>query len=165
MSEPTRLFECLEMHLEKEPLPDMMAGKENGKWKTYSSKEISETIRQLSTGLLRAGISGETRAEEGMDKVAIVSKNRPEWLMVDGAVQQTGAVLTPIYPTIAVGELEFILTDAQVKVIFVNDEDLFHKVLSIKGRVPSLREIYTFEHVVGARHWKELLVTPTSEEE
>ena len=85
--------------------------------------------------------------------------------MVDAAVQQTGAILTPIYPTIAVNELEFILNDAQVKIIFVNDEDLFHKVLSIKAQVPSLREIYTFEHVAGARHWKELLATPTPEEE
>lgn len=143
----------------------MLAGKENGKWKTYSTREVNDTIHQLSIGLLRSGISGENRTEEGMDKVAIISKNRPEWLMVDAAVGQTGAILTPIYPTIAVGELEFILNDAQVKIIFVNDEDLFHKVLSIKGRVPSLREIYTFEHVENARHWKELLVTPSPEEE
>ncbi|HEV2353421.1 MAG TPA: long-chain fatty acid--CoA ligase, partial [Puia sp.] len=102
---------------------------------------------------------------EGMDKVAMISKNRPEWIMVDAAVQQTGAVLTPIYPTIAVGELEFILNDAQAKIIFVNDEELFHKVLSIKPNVPSLREIYTFEHVQNARHWKELLGTPEAAEE
>ncbi|HWB94844.1 MAG TPA: long-chain fatty acid--CoA ligase, partial [Puia sp.] len=91
-------------------------------------------------------------------------KNRPEWIITDLAVQRTGAILTPIYPTIAVGELEFILNDAQVKVIFVNDEELFHKVLSIKERIPSLREIFTFEHVANARHWKELLVKPTPEE-
>ena len=163
MTEPTRLFDCLAMHIDK-PLPDKLAGKENGKYKTYSSAEVADTIHKLSIGLLRSGISGESRTEEGMDKVAIVSKNRPEWIMVDLAVQQTGAVLTPVYPTITVGELEFILTDAQVKVILVNDEELFHKVLSIRDRVPSLREIYTFEHVAGARHWKELLVTPTAEE-
>jgi len=61
------------------------------------------------------------------------------------------------YPTISVHELEFILNDAQVKIIFVNDEELFHKVLSIRERVPSLKEIYTFEHVAHGRHWKELL--------
>jgi long-chain acyl-CoA synthetase len=165
MTEPTRLFECVAIHLEKEPLPDMMAAKENGVWKTYSTREVNDTIHRLSIGLLRSGISGKDRTVEGMDKVAIVSKNRPEWLMVDAAVQQTGAILTPIYPTIAVNELEFILNDAQVKTIFLNDEDLFHKVSGIKGQVPSLREIYTFEHVVGARHWKELLATPTPEEE
>ena len=59
MTEPTRLFECLAMHLEKEPLTDMLAGKENGKWKTYSTREVNDTVHQLSTGLLRSGISGE----------------------------------------------------------------------------------------------------------
>jgi long-chain acyl-CoA synthetase len=150
--------------MDKDSLPDMLAGKENGKWKTFSSKEVADTIHKLSIGLLRSGISGEDRSEEGMDKVAIVAKNRPEWIMVDLAVQQTGALLTPIYPTISVTELEFILNDAQVKLIFVNDEELFHKVLSIREKVPSLREIFTFEHVIHARHWKELLVLPTEEE-
>ncbi|HLX65990.1 MAG TPA: AMP-binding protein, partial [Puia sp.] len=165
MTEPTRMFECLAMHLEKNPLPDMLAGKENGNYRPWSTQEVNDTIHQLSIGLLRSGISGEDRTVEGMDKVGIISKNRPEWVIVDAAVQQTGAVLTPVYPTLAVGELEFILNDARVKIMFVNDEELFHKVLSIKDRVPSLREIYSFEHVVGARHWKELLVTATPEEE
>ncbi len=152
------------MHLGSAPLPDMLAGKENDKWRTYSTTEVTDIVDKLSTGLLRSGISGEDRTWEGMDKVAIISKNRPEWIMVDLAVQQTGAILTPIYPTISVSELEFILKEAQVKAIFVNDEELYHKVLSVRGRVPSLMEIYTFEYVVQARHWKELLCTPTGEE-
>lgn len=164
MTEPKRLFDVLELNLERELLPDMLAGKEDGKWRTYSTTEIADIIEKLSTGLLRLGISGEDRTIEGIDKVAIVSKNRPEWIMTDLAVQRTGAVLAPIYPTISIGELEFILNDAQAKIIFVNDEDLFHKVLSIKERLPSLREIFTFEHVVNARHWKELLCKPTPEE-
>src|ERR1700761_7426700 len=147
MTEPKRLFDCIEYHLQSSPLPDMLAGKENGKWKTYSTAEVSETVNKLSAGLLLAGISGEDRTPEGMDKVAIIAKNRPEWVMVDLAVQQVGAILTPIYPTISIGELEFILNDAQVRLIFVNDEELFHKVLSIRDKIPSLREIYTFEHV------------------
>src|ERR1700744_2158248 len=165
MAEPKRLFDCLSMHLDKEPLPDMLSGKENGKWKSYSSKEVAEIIHKLSTGLLRSDVSGEDRTVAGMDKVAIVAKNLPEWIMLDLQVQQTGAVLAPIYPTISVGELEFILNDAQVKVIFVNDEELYHKVLSIRNRVPLLRAIYTFEHVVNATYWKDLLVTATPEEE
>ena len=164
MIEPKRLFDCLELNLEKEPLPDMLVGKENGTWKKHSTTEVAATIEQLSAGLLRLGVSGETRTLEGMDKVGVIAKNRPEWIILDLAVQRTGAILTPVYPTISVGELEFILNDAQVKVIFVNDEDLFHKVLSIRDRVPSLREIFTFEHVLNARHWKELLVSPSAEE-
>ena len=84
------------MHQGQKPLPDMLSGKENGTWKSYSTTEVTDIIHKLSTGLLRSGISGEDRTVEGIDKVAIVSKNRPEWIMVDIAVQKTGAVLAPI---------------------------------------------------------------------
>lgn len=160
MTDPKRLFDCIAYNLKKGSYPDMLAAKESGNWKKYSVTEIAETVEKLSLGLLELGISGGDRTLDGMDKVAIVAKNRPEWIMVDLAVQKAGAILTPIYPTISVTELEFILNDASVKVIFVNDEELFHKVLSVKDRVPSLREIFTFEHVARARHWKEIFVNP-----
>jgi long-chain acyl-CoA synthetase len=158
MTEPTRLFDCIRYHLEKTPIPDMLAAKEGGKWRTYSTGEIAETMNKLSVGLLSLGLSGKDRTEEGMDKVAIIARNRPEWIIADLAVQQIGAILIPVYPTINVQELQFVLNDAQVKMIFVDDEELFHKVLSIKDNIPSLRDIYTFEHVVNAKHWKELLL-------
>ena len=81
--------------------------------------------------------------------------------MLDLAVQQIGAILTPLYPTINVNELEFVLNDAQAKVVFVNDQDLYLKVISLKDRLPHLKFIYTFEHVANAAHWKELLQAST----
>lgn len=94
---------------------------------------------------------------EGRDKVGIISKNRPEWVMVDLAVQQIGALLTPIYPTINVNELEFVLNDAKVKVMIVNDEDAFLKVMSIKERVPSLQHIFLLNisptAIIGKNYW------------
>ena len=163
MTEPKRLFDCLEYHLERKPLPDMLAGKEAGQWKKYSTAEIKETVDKLSAGLLSLGIGCGDMTEEGRDKVAILCKNRPEWIMLDLAVQQIGAVLVPIYPTINVNELEFVLSDAQVKMIFVNDEDLFLKALSLKEKVPALKDIYTFEHVANAKHWKEVTALSTPE--
>ena len=50
MTDPKRLFDCLELH-KKDPLPDMLSGKEKGVWKTYSTEEVIRTIQQLSTGL------------------------------------------------------------------------------------------------------------------
>lgn len=163
MTEPRRLFDCLAYHLERTPLDVMLAGKEGGQWKTYSTKETNEIVDKLCAGLLSLGISGNDMTEVGRDKVAILSKNRPEWLLVDLAVQKSGAILTPVYPTINVHELEFIFTDAQVKAVFVNDEELYHKVLSLKDKVPSLQHIFTFEHVAHAQHWKELLSLATPE--
>lgn len=163
MTEPKRLFDCIAWHLERQPLDVMLAGKEAGHWKTYSTKDVGTIVNNLSAGLLSLGIGPNDMTVEGRDKVAILCKNRPEWLMLDLAVQQIGAILTPIYPTINVNELEFVLNDAQVKIAFVNDEDLFLKVLSLKERVPSLKTIYTFEHVPNAKHWKEVTDRATPE--
>jgi long-chain acyl-CoA synthetase len=157
MIEPQRLFDCLEYHSEKDQLDDMLAAKESGQWKKYSTQQVKNIVDDLSAGLLHIGISGGDMTVEGRDKIAILSKNRPEWLMLDLAVQQIGGVLTPVYPTINVNELLFVLSDAQVKIAFVNDEELFLKVMSLKDKLPCLKEIYSFEHVANAKHWKELL--------
>jgi long-chain acyl-CoA synthetase len=157
MIEPKRLFDCIEYQLSRKPLPDMMAAKESGQWKKYSTEQVLSLVNQLSAGLLSQGVGPNDMTVEARDKVAILSKNRPEWLMLDLAVQQIGAVLTPIYPTINVNELEFVLNDAQVKMVFVNDEDLFLKVLSMKDRVPSLKDIYTFEHTPNAKHLERII--------
>ena len=163
MKEPRRLFDCIQLQLENQPPDDMLAGKANGHWKKYSTAEVSGIVNNLSAGLLSMGIGPNDMTVERRDKVAVLSKNRPEWIMLDLAVQQIGVLLTPIYPTINVNELEFVLNNAQVKIVFVNDEDTFHKVLSLKERVPSLREIFTFEHVANARHWKEVTSLSTPE--
>jgi long-chain acyl-CoA synthetase len=161
--EPTRLFDLFSYQLQNFPIPDMFAAKEGGKWKPYSTKEVNDIINHLSSGLLSLGVSANDMSAEGRDKVAVISKNRPEWLMLDLAVQKIGGVLVPIYPTINVNELQFILNDSQAKVIFVNDEELFLKVRSIKDNVPSLKHVFTFEHVPNAIHWKEALGNLTGE--
>jgi long-chain acyl-CoA synthetase len=163
MTEPRRLFDCLEYHLERSPLEDMLAAKENGKWQKYSTQQVSEISKQLAGGLLNMGIGGGDMTASGRDKIAIMAKNRPEWILVDLAVQQIGALLTPVYPTINVNELEFVLNDAQVKIVFVNDEETFHKIVSIQNNVPSLRAVFSFEHVANARHWKEVMAMASQE--
>ena len=161
MTEPKRLFDCIQYHLDKKPLEDMLAAKEAGQWKKYSTAEVKVIVDNLSAGLLSLGISCGDMTPEGRDKIAILCKNRPEWIMLDLAVQQIGAMLVPVYPTININELEFVMKDAQVKMAFVNDEDLFLKMHSLKEKVPSLKEVFTFEHVPNAKHWKEVTALST----
>ncbi len=163
MTEPRRLFDCIEWHLERTPLDVMLAGKENGKWKTYSTKDVSDIVSDIAAGLVALGAGPNDGTVEGRDKVAIIAKNRPEWLMIDLAVQKTGAILTPVYPTISVGELEFVLKDAAVKFVFVNDEELYLKVLSLKDKLPSLQQVFTIEHVANATYWKDIASHATGE--
>ena len=163
MQTPRRLFDCLEYQLTHTPLEDMLAAKEGGQWKKYSTAQVKEIVDTFSAGLIAMGIGPGNGTPEGRDKIAVISKNRPEWIMLDLAVQQVGAVLTPIYPTISINELEFVLTDAAVKMVFVNDEELFLKVGSLKEKLPALQAVFTFEHVANARHWKDVLQAATAE--
>ncbi len=157
MTEPTRLFDCIEWHLERGATHTVMAAKEDGIWKEYSLEELSETVNKLSAGLLKMGLGNGDNTPEGRDKIAVIAKNRPEWLMLDLAVQQIGAVLTPVYPTISQSELEFILQDAQVKVIFVNDKKLAEKVNVMRANLPYLQEIFSFDKTENIKHWKDIL--------
>lgn len=157
MEKNIRLFDCIEHQLQLGEIPDMLAAKESGQWKRYSTRDVNNITLQLAGGLLQWGIGRNEYTVESRDKIAILSRNRPEWVILDMAVQMIGGILTPIYPTINVNELEFVLKDAAVKLVFVNDEELFLKVSSLKSKLPDLQEIFTFEHVTNARHWKEIL--------
>lgn len=157
MLTPTRLFDCIDQCLQKSPDRVMLAGKYDGSWKEFSVSDVANAVNSLAAGLLKLGISRNDGTSEGRDKVALISKNKPEWLILDMAVQKIGAILTPVYPTISEHELEFILNDAAVKMMFVNDSELLEKVNRLKEKVPTLTSIYTFEEVPGAKNWKEIL--------
>lgn len=157
ITSPTRLFDCIDWQMQKFSKEDMFAAKENGVWRKYSTTEIKQLVDSLSMGLLHAGIGYQDGSIEGRDKIAILSNNRPEWLILDLAVQQTGAVLTPIYPTINVNELEFILNDASVKLVFTSDQELYDKVQSIRDKTPTVQAVYSFNPIQQALSWKDLL--------
>ncbi len=164
MNDPQRLFDAVAYQLQKFPKEDMLAAKIDGKWEKYSTSYVQETVNRFSAGLLSLGISGHAFTPESSDKIAIISNNRPEWIFTDLAVQQTGAILVPVYPTTNPAELEFIFNDAAVKFIFVSSKELYEKVSGIRERIPSLKNIYAFDRVEGAPHWSEVPALATADE-
>jgi long-chain acyl-CoA synthetase len=154
--ESKRLFDCIEHQLTNFPNEAMFAAKENGSWRKYPTTEVASTVNSLSAGLLSLGLSGHDFTPEGSDKIAIISSNRPEWLMADMATQQIGVIWVPVYPTTNPLELTFILNDASVQYMFASNQELYNKVMSIKDKVPCLKEVYTFDRIEGAKHWSEL---------
>ena len=149
-AEKTRLFDFYDYQLDNYPQEIALAGKEQGKWKTYSTKEVINLAYQLSAGLLTSGI-------QPGDKVSIISNNRPEWVIADLAILQIGAINVPVYPTISDREYAFIFNDAEVKLVFVSDEELLEKAKQAKEQAPSVGDIFTFNAITGATHWTSLL--------
>jgi len=70
-------------------LDDMFAAKENGKWVKYATSQVIEMVNQLSIALLEMNI-------QPGENIALISDGRPEWNIIDFAIQQTGAIVVPI---------------------------------------------------------------------
>jgi long-chain acyl-CoA synthetase len=157
MIKPERLFDCIAYQLEKFPKPDMLAAKEKGSWRKYSTQEVSESVDRLALGLAALGVKGNDFTVENQDKIGLISYNRAEWLITDMAVQKLGAVLVPIYPSTSNHEIEFIFNDAKVKHVFVSSLEFYQKVLQIKSNVPSIQNIYSYDEINGVDHWSSLM--------
>ena len=140
MIQPLRLFDCTDHQPAKFPKQDMLVAKENGQWRPYSTAEVKQTSLRLAAGLRALGVSGNDMSTEHRDKIAIISNNRPEWLITDLAVQQTGAILVPIYPTTNPLEIEFIFNDAAVKYVFVSSEELLQNCRVSAQKYPQCRK-------------------------
>lgn len=151
MTEVKRLFDFPYYQLEKFNLEEALVTKYNGTWVPTNTKQYIDKANKISRGLLRLGIDAN-------DKVAIIStNNRTEWNIIDIGVMQLGAQDVPIYPTISEEDYQYVLNHSESKYCFVSDKEVYDKVMRIKDQVPSLKEVYTFDKIEGAKHWFEVL--------
>ncbi|MCK8523028.1 AMP-dependent synthetase/ligase [Aquimarina sp. D1M17] len=151
MTTITRLFDFPHYQLEKFNLDKALVTKYNGEWIATSTAEYIEKANQISRGLLRLGVKPN-------DKIAIISSNnRTEWNITDIGVLQIGAQDVPIYPTISQEDYEYVLNHSESVYCFVSDDEVFEKVNNIKGNVPSLKEVYSFNDIEGCKSWNEVL--------
>jgi len=90
----------------------------DGSWKDITSQEFLDDVKTLAKGLIAAGIKpGQA--------VALMSRTRYEWTMIDFAVWFAGGVVVPIYESSSSAQIEWILSDSDAVAIFVeNDEHL-----------------------------------------
>lgn len=151
MTDPKRLFDFPYYQLEKYPLEKALVTKYNGAWKATSTQEYIDKANTISRALLRLGVAAN-------DKIALISStNRTEWNICDIGIMQIGAQDVPIYPTISEDEYEYVLNHSECIYCFVSDKEVYDKVMAIKANVPSLKEVYTFNEVKGAKNWNEVL--------
>lgn len=154
----TRVFDLIRYNLEKFPKDEFISGKINGTWIKYSTQQFSDTVDNLSKGLIGLGMKKGSR-------IAVMSSNRPEWNITDFAINQFGGYHVPLYPTLAEHDVKFILENAEVSLIFVADETLYTKVKAVCAQVNPDIKIYTFNEVAGADHWMKLVDAGAADKE
>ncbi len=145
----TRLFDLLENQLKKFPKEDALAGKRQGRWVTYSSRQFRDTAHELAYGLIARGL------QKG-DTVLLMANNRPEWNFVDMAAQLAGLVTAPVYPTVSDHDLAFITRHAETRIAFVSTPEIADRVRRAAASNKGFLGVYVFDEE-GSPSWNELL--------
>jgi len=149
MNNLSRLFDVPYFQMDQYPIPNMFVSKINNKWVNVSTNDFLTKVNLISRGLISLGIQPD-------DKVAIASNNRVEWNMMDIAIQQTGAIVVPIYPNISVADYGYIFNDANIKLAVVDSQELYDKINSIKGDINEFKYLFTFNETNGS-NWEEII--------
>lgn len=108
--------------------------KRRGIWSSVSWAQYYERARAVGLALDALGL------RRG-DAVAVLSENRPEWLYADMGVQCMGLLSVGIYPTSSPQQVLFILRDARVRVLFVENQEQYDKALAVRDQCPALERI------------------------
>src|SRR5262249_19738666 len=78
--------------------------------------------------------------------VALLSRTRFEWTLLDYAIWYVGAVTVPIYETSSVEQIEWILSDSAARAIVVESAEHLTRVSSVRDNTPELRHTWSFDY-------------------
>lgn len=112
-------------------------------WLVRTYSELAGDVRRLAARLIDCGL-------EPGDRVAIFSTNLPEWSLVDLACAYAGLVSVPLYPSSSIDQARHILADSGCKLAFVCGVAEVDKIAAIRGSLPDLTRVVTFDTVPGS---------------
>ena len=125
-------------------------------WLSISWSEFQQQIDQISLALLANHIDIQ-------DKIGIFSHNMPRWTITDIGTLQVRAVTVPIYATNTAKQAQFIINNADMKIIFVGDQEQYDQVLEIVDECPKLEKIVAMKSTIHlhehakACHWQDFI--------
>ncbi|HEY6394476.1 MAG TPA: AMP-binding protein, partial [Candidatus Binataceae bacterium] len=103
-------------------------------WTDRSWTEVSAAAGKLRAGLLGLGVRPG-------DRVAILSENCPEWIIVDQAILGLGGIVVPLYTTSGLEETAHVISDSGAKVIAANGPEMVRKILGLSSSIPDVTAI------------------------
>ena len=111
------------------------ARKEGGRWVDVTAKEFDDDVRAVAKGLVAAGVAPG-------DRVALMSKTRYEWTLVDFAVWTAGGVVVPIYETSSAEQVGWILADSGASAIVLETAAHQATLEEVRDQVPGLEHVW-----------------------
>ena len=122
-----------------------------GKWETYTWNQMAENMFAVAAALLEYGIKEE-------DKIGIFSTNRAEWHLSDLGSQLIRCIPVPIYATNTEQETEYIVNDAEIKVLFVGRQLNYDRSYALLDKCPKLEKIVVFHRGTNIHNDKRVVM-------
>src|SRR6185437_8827312 len=121
--------------------------KRAGTYRSQSWAEAASQVNRLAQGLVALGI-------EPGDRVALVSENRPEWVIADLAIMSAGAITVPAYVTNTVDDHRHIFGNSGARAVIVSTAALAARVLPAAEQSPQVRAVVAIEGAgPGMQDW------------
>ena len=110
-------------------------------WKSYSWNQFSATVKQVSNAMLNLGIKVQ-------ENVGIFSQNSVQYLFCDFGAWGIRAVTIPFYATSSEQQIQFMLTDAKIRILFVGEQEQYDKAHRVQATCHTLERIVVFDRGV-----------------
>ena len=106
-----------------------------GDWQDVTAAEFRAEVDALAGGLMAAGIGPG-------DRVALMSRTRYEWTLIDYACWAAGAVTVPVYETSSAEQVQWILSDSSACAVFAETDAHAEIISSVRGQLPGLEHLW-----------------------
>jgi len=111
------------------------ARKVSGSWQNITAKEFASDVRQVAAGLIASGV-------EPGDRVALFSRTRYEWTVIDYAIWTAGGVTVPIYETSSEEQVSWNTGDSGSVAVFVETEAHKARLDAVRDQLPDVKNVY-----------------------
>ncbi|MGW2086463.1 AMP-dependent synthetase/ligase [Streptomyces sp. NPDC001880] len=132
------LTDLIRRNAAQHPDVALMSRKVGGVWTDVDATQFLAEVRDVAKGLIAAGI-------EVGDRVALLSRTRYEWVLLDFAIWSAGAVTVPVYETSSPEQIQWILGDSGTALCLVESEAHQASVVSVQADLPALKGIWQIE--------------------
>ncbi|KGF33737.1 long-chain fatty acid--CoA ligase [Hoylesella buccalis] len=111
------------------------------KWKTVSWKQFSLRVKQVSNALIDFGLKPQ-------ESIGVFAQNCIQYLYTDFGAYGIRAVSIPFYATSSEQQIQYMINNAQIRFLFVGEQEQYNKAHRIFSLCPTLERIIIFDHSV-----------------
>ncbi len=109
-----------------------------GVWTDVTAAEFLDQVTGVAKGLVAAGL-------EPGDRVALISRTRYEWTVVDYAIWFAGCVTVPVYDTSSAEQIAWILQDSGARAAVAEGSSHLTRIAEVRSEIDELRHVWSLD--------------------